>query len=132
VQKRARVTSLPDTLYELGEYERQEISKLLAAKRTMQAESLADRVETIVALAEGCRTVMDLERRIDEVFADEAEGVTFSSVHKAKGGEAERVYILQPGLMPHPKATEAWEVEQERNVLYVALTRSKSELYFVS
>jgi superfamily I DNA/RNA helicase len=44
--------------------------------------------------------------------------IVLSSVHRAKGLEAERVWIYEPGIMPG-------------NLLYVALTRSKSELYLV-
>jgi len=65
------------------------------------------------------------------VFADDAEGVTFSTVHKSKGGEADRVFILKPELMPHPKAGEGWEMDQEYNIMYVAWTRHKKALYFV-
>ena len=34
--------------------------------------------------------------------------------------------------MPHPKASKPWEVQQERNIKYVALTRAKQELYLVN
>ena len=131
IQKRYRVRSLEDTLKELAEYRRMEVSKLLRAEKEMQAQILEDKVETIIALSDGCYTVADLERRVDQVFADDAEGVTFSTVHKAKGGEADRVFILKPELMPHPKAGAGWEQEQELNIQYVAWTRHKKALYFV-
>ena len=50
------------------------------------------------------------------------------TVHKAKGLEAENVYIIRPDLMPHPKATN---VESEMNIKYVAITRAISKLTFV-
>lgn len=131
VQKRRRVYSLADSLDALMEYGNQEVRKLNRLGKSMRAQSLRDRVETILALSDGCSTVAQLERKINQVFSDDAEGVTFSSVHKTKGGEADRVFILRPDLMPHPKAKAAWERQQERNIEYVALTRSKSELYFV-
>ncbi len=52
-------------------------------------------------------------------------------VSLAKGLEAERVFILRPDLMPLSRARQAWEQQQERNIEYVAYTRSKSALYFV-
>lgn len=131
IQKRHRVTSLNDTLSAMTEYSYHEIAKLNDAKKEMQAQALEDKVETIFALSDGCQTVFELERKIQDVFSDESEGVTFSSVHKAKGAESDRVFILKPDLMPHPKATSDWEQEQEWNIMYVAYTRSKSELYFV-
>ena len=57
-----------------------------------------------------------------------------SSVHKAKGLEAKRVFILQPegATMPHPAAHTLWEKEQELHILYVAITRAIEELVYVS
>lgn len=118
-------------LNKLADYRSREISKLMAAKKTGQVQVLEDKVDTIVALADGCQTVSSLMRKIDRVFSDEATGVVFSSVHRAKGMEAERVFILRRDLMPHPRATQPWEQVQERNIQYVAFTRSKSELIFV-
>jgi DNA helicase-2/ATP-dependent DNA helicase PcrA len=65
------------------------------------------------------------------IFSDDQVGVVFSSVHRAKGLEAKRVYILSPELMPHKMATKPWELEQERNIEYVAITRTLSELVYV-
>lgn len=65
---------------------------------------------------------------------EEKDGVlpiVFSTVHKAKGLEFDRVFILRPDLMPHPMAKLDWQIEQEYNILYVACTRAKHELYFV-
>jgi len=131
IQKKARVRSLDDTLDALAEYRRHEIAKLIQQGKELAADTLDDKVETIFALSSGCYTVADLERRIQNVFKDDAEGVTFSTVHKSKGGEADRVFILKPELMPHPKATASWEVAQEYNIMYVAWTRHKKALYFV-
>lgn len=47
--------------------------------------------------------------------------------------EAERIFLLEPDEMPLKWPNQqAWELEQERNVKYVALTRAKAELYRVS
>lgn len=82
-----------------------------------------DKSHTIVILA------------IERLFSDDTKGsVRFSSVHRAKGLEADRVFILMPkgSGMPHPMAKAEWERDQEMNLLYVAITRAKSELYFVT
>jgi superfamily I DNA/RNA helicase len=60
------------------------------------------------------------------------EGVQYSSVHRAKGKEAENVFILFPELIPHPMAKSAWQKEQEYNLLYVAITRAIKRLIYVS
>jgi DNA helicase-2/ATP-dependent DNA helicase PcrA len=106
-----------------------EIEKLAKAKKS--TVSFQDKVDTIMVLAENIYTVRELLSKIETIFDDKAQGVVCSSVHRAKGLEADRVFICAPELMPHPMAELEWEVEQEHHIKYVALTRSKSELYFV-
>jgi DNA helicase II / ATP-dependent DNA helicase PcrA len=62
---------------------------------------------------------------------DYSSFVVLSTIHKAKGLEANRVFIESPELLPHPAAKPGWQSTQERNILYVALTRAKQELYFI-
>ena len=132
VQKQRNTFDLLSTLMALEQYVGQECAKLYSTGKAMKAQSLQDRADTIEALAEGCQSFSDLEAKIAQVFSDDQQGITFSTVHRAKGTEADRVFILQPNLMPHPKASKPWEVQQERNIKYVALTRAKNELYFVN
>lgn len=130
--RKTKASDLPDLLKKLAEYQEKEVAKLLAADKGSQAQSVQDKVETIVALADGVYSISELEDRVEMIFSDEVEGVVFSSVHRAKGLEAERVYILHPELMPHPMAKKPWEMVQESNVQYVAYTRTLSELIFVN
>jgi superfamily I DNA/RNA helicase len=70
---------------------------------------------------------------IDNIFSDEKGGTIFSTVHKAKGLESNVVYIIKPDQLPlERKGQKDWEVEQEMNLKYVALTRSKDKLVFVN
>ena len=79
--------------------------------------------------------VHDLVARIESLFSDNTDTVKakvlLSSVHRAKGLEAETVYISRPEMMPHPMATLEWEIEQEFNIKYVAITRSMNTLVFM-
>ena len=61
------------------------------------------------------------------------EGVLFSSIHRAKGLEAQRVFFLRTknAPCPHPMAKSKWARKQEYNLLYVAISRAIEELYFV-
>lgn len=131
ISKVERINTLAELLYSLAEYRDREVSKLIAAKKNTRAANLEDQVETIVNLAWGAETIEDLLKRIDTVFSDTVEGVVFSSIHKAKGTQADRTFILRPDLMPHPMAKNDWEMDQELNIKYVALTRAKKEMYFV-
>ena len=133
-EKRNNIGNISQLITALYEYKVSEMQKLLAQKKESRAQHLDDTIETIFALADGCNTIDELKERIKIVFSDEVQGVTFSSIHKAKGAEAERVFILQPDLIPHPMALKSGNqesIQQEYNIKYVALTRSKSELYFV-
>ena len=53
-------------------------------------------------------------------------GPIFSTVHKAKGLEAKDVYLLRPDLLPSPWATDEKSIQQENNLLYVAITRAQN------
>ena len=129
--KRFETNDLGQFDISLTEYFEVEYKKLMDKGREMQAELLQDKVDTLRLIMNECNDVAGLIARIDTLFSDTETGIVFSSVHRAKGLEAERVYILRPDLMPHQKAKKDWEKQQELNCLYVAQTRSKSELIFV-
>jgi superfamily I DNA/RNA helicase len=71
----------------------------------------------------------DIKAKIQEIFSEEGRGVVLSSVHKSKGLEASRVGLLRPETMPMPFARQSWQMAQELNLIYVAVTRAQSELY---
>ena len=66
---------------------------------------------------------------MNDLYNGRAARVTLSTVHRAKGLEAERVIILRPDQLPLA-VTRDWEKRQELNLEYVALTRSRRELVF--
>jgi hypothetical protein len=98
--------------------------------------NLQDRRDCLMCFTEGANRVEDVIRKIEQVFTDDksSAGIRLSSVHKAKGLEADRIFILTPkeSPMPHPMAKLPWEKEGELNILYVAITRAKNELIYVS
>jgi len=91
-----------------------------------------DQIRALEVLAEGVENVDDLIKKIDDVFSDKKKGgISLSTVHKAKGLEADRVFILCNSLMPSKSAEKEWEKKQERNLMYVAYTRAKNYLSFL-
>lgn len=71
---------------------------------------------------------------IDAIFKESLNAsITLSTVHKAKGMEWPVVFLLDADrYMPHPRSREGWQLQQEYNMLYVAITRAKSALYYIS
>ena len=98
----------------------------------MKQADLEDRIETILAIWSGKqpRTMAEMIRTIENLFSDDGASVWLSTIHKAKGLEAEQVFIVKPSKMPHPMAKQNWAIRQEWNMKFVALTRAKQALYF--
>lgn len=96
-----------------------------------RARAAQDRMECFLACSQGCTGVGEMRSKLEEVFREDRAGIVLSSVHKAKGLEADRVWVLNGELMPHPKAKRGWEMQQEMNLKYVAVTRARKELVWV-
>lgn len=110
------------------------------AAKTNPCESkligLQDRYDCLCCFAEDAVSCAETVARIEALFTDDRSGpgIRLSSIHRAKGLEAKRVFFLMPegGECPHPMARSAWQREQEQNLLYVGITRAIETLYFVS
>lgn len=103
-----------------------ENAKSLEEKKAQaRSEFLADQQALIIALCEGCATQAEVIARAETLFSDDAEvgAIMLSTVHRAKGLEANRVFILDKTFFS--KGLE------EDNIRYVGITRAKCELTFV-
>jgi DNA helicase-2/ATP-dependent DNA helicase PcrA len=60
--------------------------------------------------------------------------VALATLHSAKGLEYENVYIIDvnEGVMPYKKAVLEQEIEEERRMFYVGMTRAKKNLHLFS
>ncbi|MDH1437289.1 ATP-dependent helicase [Acinetobacter johnsonii] len=95
-----------------------ELVKQLASKHTQLSEFLEEYVLDPVSISE-------IERQSD------SDVVTLITIHSAKGTEQKVCYVVNvtPGQYPHARAQGNFnDVEEERRVLYVALTRAQNEL----
>jgi superfamily I DNA/RNA helicase len=97
------------------------------AEKIHQANNLEDRYDCLLVISGNCNSVGEIHAEIKRIFSNQDEGITLSTVHKAKGLEADNVYVLATERMPHPKATN---MEEERNICYVAITRAKQNLFY--
>jgi superfamily I DNA/RNA helicase len=136
--KRMDATSVPDLVERLGKWMDHEKKKENAKKNPSDYRLVAieDRYACLTFFCEDMATVDAVIARINKVFTDDphATGLRLSSIHKAKGLEADTVFLLQlPGAsVPHPMAKTDWEIEQETNLKYVAITRAIKELIYVT
>ncbi|MGI1796074.1 ATP-dependent helicase [Acinetobacter variabilis] len=95
-----------------------ELVKQLASKHAQVSEFLEQYVLDPVSISE-------IERQSD------TDVVTLITIHSAKGTEQKVCYVanVTPGQYPHARAQGDFDdVEEERRVLYVALTRAQNEL----
>lgn len=131
-----KANSVPELLTALAEWYKFELDKVNADPNPSETKIIAleDRRECIAVFCEDAKTVPEVIERIYRVFTDTATGIRLSSVHRAKGLEAKRVFILMPpgAGMPHPAAKSAWQRKQEMNLKYVAITRAIEELTWVT
>lgn len=110
----------------------QQIDIAMQRDQESKVSALHDKKETLEVLCENIRSnyVSDLLVYLDSLFS-QGKGTMLSSVHKAKGLESDKVYLLCPDSFPHALARKDWQIEQEKNILYVAVTRAKNELVYV-
>lgn len=93
--------------------------------------NLREKVAIINLIIDNNGTVISigtLIQKIESIFNDQGNGICLSTVHKSKGLEADRVFIIEPSKMPHPMAKLPWQRVQEMNIKYVAYTRAKEFL----
>lgn len=133
-QKAKGIDALLDKLYA---YREREVQKFMKKDNQAMVQQVEDKVDTILilidALDENHRTVPELVRSIERLFSDSlGRGLlTLSTIHKAKGLEWDRVYLYRPELIPAKYARREWQLEQEYNLKYVAITRARHEFYYV-
>jgi DNA helicase II / ATP-dependent DNA helicase PcrA len=124
----------------LREYRQVQVAILKKRGKDMQAEQVADTVDSLLAIIESLptrATLFDLKKKIEGMFGDSEAGkpqtlLTLSTIHKAKGREWPRVFWFGYNVYnPSPYATQEWEKEQEDNLMYVAATRAIDTLFKV-
>lgn len=142
----AKHLDLPTLRGSILDWYTREEARLVAAEKASQAVLLGDEVEAVLLLVD--KAIHDatelgetaylshLEAVVSNLFDDDVHKgvhITLSSIHKAKGREFGRVFILGiPDYMPFHLAEADWEIVQEYNLIYVAKTRAEKVLVMVA
>lgn len=100
----------------------------------MQQVVVNDQADCISQIAGKCETIEQITEFITDLFDDSdlMKCIRLSSIHRAKGLEASRVFFFNPANCPHPLAKTEEAIRQEYNLKFVATTRAINELIYVT
>ena len=129
--KKLKAFTIEDFYLKLDKWKSLEEQKAQRKKSDSMIQSIEDKFECLMVISEECQNVNEIISKIEKIFSDNQSEIVFSSIHRSKGLESDRVFILEPQLIPSKNDTKVWEIIQERNVLYVEITRDKTNLYLV-
>jgi DNA helicase-2/ATP-dependent DNA helicase PcrA len=109
----------------------------LEADRTIEAEGRLENLAELVGAANEAETVADFLEQISLVadtddLDDDTTSVVLMTLHSAKGLEFPVVFLigLEDGVFPHLRSlTEPDQLEEERRLAYVGITRARRRLY---
>lgn len=105
-----------------GEARQENVRELLSVAKEYQDAGLDDFLEEVALVSEPDKTVND------------GQAVTLMTLHSAKGLEFPVVFMigLEETILPHSRALyDGHEMEEERRLCYVGMTRAKEELYML-
>ncbi len=115
-----------------------------AKERNLSEKELLERLDDLQEAARGFSSMESWKAHIEvftkDLWEKEKEGekatdvVTLATLHGSKGLEFDRVYLydMNDGIMPYHKAMLPAELEEERRMVYVGMTRAKKELLLLA
>lgn len=141
----------------LAPYDSQSSTKEIKEKLNLHLEKVADNLKTkgflkpqnhpkyaaieeklqiLYLLFDKFEWIYEIEEFIELIFEDDdREGVRLMTIHKSKGLENDRVFVIESfdgkTLIPSTYAVTSDQKKQEKNLKFVADTRAKKELYYL-
>ncbi|GKU84507.1 DNA helicase PcrA [Niallia sp. NCCP-28] len=144
MQEYLSVTELVEAVIEKSGYE-----EMLKAEKSIEAQSRLENIEEFLSVTKNFESTNDdksliafltdlaLVADIDKLDEDgkEADSVVLMTLHSAKGLEFPVVFLigLEESVFPHSRSlVEEAEMEEERRLMYVGLTRAEKHLYLTN
>ncbi|MCR5633321.1 MAG: ATP-dependent helicase [Eubacterium sp.] len=111
--------------------------KKLAEDRNIDYDEISDMLDEFQSMISDSDTflqmfeMLETSRKPKEEKEEEVDGIQLMTLHSAKGLEFSEVHILDAveGSIPHKKSKSPDEIEEERRLFYVGITRSSNNLY---
>lgn len=126
-----------ERIEDLESLKEEKVNKLMEKGMSYQ---VAIQNPTYINLVEKCSILFQLykiwndfntlETHIKQIYTEDIEGVVLSTIHKSKGLEANKVFFLNPNLIPNPHAITQDAYYSEMCLKFVAITRAKEELIY--
>ena len=105
------------------------------SRKPKKKPTVLDKVAAFEALCQHHRTLGDIRYHLKQLYIDpdnkhrKPAEIHLTTIHKAKGREWPEVLFLDPHLIPAKWAEQDWELQQERNLFYVGVTRCQQILH---
>jgi DNA helicase-2/ATP-dependent DNA helicase PcrA len=119
--------------------------KEYADQRRINVEELIDLLDELQESTRECKTyeewfsyIEEYKEELKKQAADNksknVDSIMIATMHSSKGLEFHTVFIMDAneGIMPHKKAVLPEDLEEDRRLFYVAMTRAKEELHIYS
>lgn len=94
-------------------------------------EELQERAREFQTIREWLEHIEECKKTLHSAESGKQQGVALSTIHASKGLEYDVVFIpdIYEGNIPHGRADSSGEIEEERRIFYVAMTRARQLLY---
>jgi superfamily I DNA/RNA helicase len=136
---RWKVTTIDALLNRLEDYRNREVQKMMAKGNEAKVDEVNDRCDTIVEICNACiqngkKNVSDVLEFIDNLFADGDKAcIILATYHRSKGREWKNVFLWEHSTRcPSKAARQEWQIKQEANLAYVAVTRAMQTLTYIN
>jgi len=128
--------SKEQALDKMVEFEEQLIDELVSRgvqnpKKHKKFNIFNETRQIIEILLSKCELPIECKDYLHDIFSQKDECIDLMTIHKSKGLERDNVYLLNSHLIPSRFAESEEELIQEKNLLFVAITRAKKSFNYL-